>query len=431
KLADGRADIVCGTHRVLSADVRFKNLGLLILDEEQRFGVGDKEKIKLLKKDVNVLTLTATPIPRTLHMSLSGIRDISTLETPPADRLPVQTFVTEYSDGLVKDALNRELSRGGQAFVVCNDVARIDRYAAELSRLMPGARVSVGHGQMHGDRLEDVIRDFYEGNTDILVCSTIIENGIDLPRANTIIVTDSDRLGLSQLYQLRGRVGRSNRIAYAYFTYRAEKILTEDGYKRLRALMEFTELGSGFKLAMRDLEIRGAGTIMGAEQSGHIQRVGYELYCRMIAQAVKGGEPDAASRECRVDVEADAYIPESFIPDNDGRMRLYARIAAVESVAGCKKLMEEAAGIYGKLPPPVVNLINVGLIKGLGARAGALRVAVKGLRAEITFAKVTEKLMRVVETAGKCVLNMQKEPTITLSGTDTAGLLKFLISAGA
>lgn len=434
RTADGKVDILIGTHRLLSKDVIFKDLGILILDEEQRFGVAHKEKIKALKRNINVLTLTATPIPRTLHMSLSGIRDISTLETPPADRLPVQTYVTEYSDSLIRDAVTREISRGGQVFIVYNHVARIDRFAAQVKELVPSARVLVGHGQMDEDRLENVINSFYNGEGDVLIASTIIENGIDLPRANTIIVVDADNLGLSQLYQLKGRVGRSNRIAYAYFTYMPQKIISGDAYKRLRALMEFTELGSGFKLAMRDLEIRGAGNILGREQHGHMQKVGYEMYCRLIAKAVeeaRGGAAYAADvTECKVDIETDSHIPSGYIFDDEGRMRVYSRIAAITSVQDCKKLMAELAEIYGKLPKPVINLINVGLVKGLGLRAGAERIAVRGGKTEITIKKITEQHQRAIsQFSGICVLKMSAVPTIILNTDSAADLLRFLHEA--
>lgn len=286
KLKRGEIDMVCGTHRVLSKDVEFKDLGLLILDEEQRFGVADKEKLKLLKPSVNVLSMSATPIPRTLYMTMVSVRDISVLDTPPSERIPVQTFVTEYSPALVRDALEREIGRGGQAFIVYNRVSGIDSYTAKLQSLMPDARFITAHGQMAEGALERAVGEFVSGGADALVASTIIENGIDMPRANTLIVVDADRLGLSQLYQLRGRVGRSNRLAYAYFTYDNDRLMGEAAYKRLEAITEYTEFGSGFKIAMADLEIRGAGSLLGREQHGHMEKVGYDMYCKLLAEAV-------------------------------------------------------------------------------------------------------------------------------------------------
>ncbi|MCL2375486.1 MAG: transcription-repair coupling factor, partial [Firmicutes bacterium] len=332
-LKSGTVDMVCGTHRLLSKDVEFKDLGLLILDEEQRFGVGDKEKIKALKKDINVLTLTATPIPRTLHLSLSGIRDISVLDTPPQERLAVQTTVAEYNEDMVKNAILREKGRGGQAFVVYNRVQSIDVFASALQKLV-GQEVSiaVAHGKMTGEKLEDTIAKFTNGEFDVLVSSTIIENGIDMPNANTLIVIDSDRFGLAQLYQLRGRVGRSHKLAHAYFTFDGKKLLTDAAAKRLEAIGQFTEFGSGFKIAMRDLEIRGAGNLLGREQHGHVERVGYDMYCKILAETVaeaQGQQSNLMNPDLRVITDYDTFIPSEYLDNEGQRVRVYTRISQI------------------------------------------------------------------------------------------------------
>lgn len=318
-----------GTHRLLSADVEFRDLGLLILDEEQRFGVEHKEKIKLLKNNVDTLTMTATPIPRTLHMSLAGIRDISTINTPPRERIPVQTYVTEETEGLIRDALIRELSRGGQAFILYNRVESIYSFAKKVKDIVPEAGITVVHGQMEEKKLERHIEEFYAGKTDVLISTTIIENGVDLPRANTLVVIDADRLGLSTLYQLKGRVGRSNRMAHAYFTFKRDKVLNEAAYKRLTAIMEFTEMGSGFRIAMRDLEIRGAGNVLGKEQHGHMDKVGYELYSKLLKEEL--GEKPA--KNVQLDIRVSAYIPEGYIENSAGRMDAYKEIAEIRTLA--------------------------------------------------------------------------------------------------
>lgn len=415
KLEKGELDFVCGTHRLLSKDVRFRDLGLLVLDEEQRFGVADKEKLKVLKNTVNVLTMTATPIPRTLHMSMSGIRDISTLANPPADRLPVQTTVTEYTDSLARDCITREIARGGQAFVVCNRVESIYRYAAHLAEQLPNARIIVCHGQMSEAELETNVKKFYDGDADVLVSTTIVENGIDLPSANTMLVVDADRLGLSQLYQLRGRVGRSNRLAYAYFTYTAGKLLSEVATKRLSTLLEFTEFGSGFKIAMRDLEIRGAGNVLGREQHGHMEKVGYDLYCRMLGEAVAEirGETRAEERECEVVMDVDAYLPDDYIRDAESRMNVYARVAAVRSRSDRERLKSELKDVYGELPRSVLNLVTVGLYKGYGVRLGIEQIKVSKQSAAITLSELTPwaATLLAARDAG-CVLKPAAKPVL-------------------
>ncbi len=368
RLKKGSLDIVVGTHRVLSNDVKFKNLGLLIVDEEQRFGVTHKEKIKQLKKDVDVLTLTATPIPRTLHMSLVGIRDMSVLDEPPVDRLPIQTYVLEHNDEIIREAISRELARGGQVYYVYNRVNGIDDVADTVAKLVPEANVAFAHGQMNEHTLEKIMFEFISGEIDVLVSTTIIETGLDISNVNTMIIDDADRLGLSQLYQLRGRVGRSNRTAYAFLMYRRDKMLKEIAEKRLHAIKEFTELGSGFKIAMRDLEIRGAGNLLGAEQSGHMEAVGYDLYCKMLNEAVrsvKGEETEEETFETTVDMDLDAYIPSTYIKNEVQKLDVYKRIAEIENEEEMMDMQEELVDRFGDLPSAVNNLLNIALLKAI------------------------------------------------------------------
>jgi len=368
RLKNGSLDIVVGTHRVLSADVKFKNLGLLVIDEEQRFGVTHKEKIKQLKKDVDVLTLTATPIPRTLHMSLVGIRDMSILDVPPVDRLPIQTYVLEHNDEIIREAISRELARNGQVYYVYNRVKGIDEVADNVARLVPEANVAYAHGQMSERTLEKIMFDFISGEIDVLVSTTIIETGLDISNVNTIIIDDADKLGLSQLYQLRGRVGRSNRTAYAFLMYRRDKMLKEVAEKRLHAIKEFTELGSGFKIAMRDLEIRGAGNLLGAEQSGHMEAVGYDLYCKMLNDAIKSLKGDMVEEdtfETTVDMDVDAYIPASYIKNEMQKLDIYKRIADIENEEEMMDMQEELIDRFGDMPAAVNNLLHIAMIKAL------------------------------------------------------------------
>ncbi len=361
----GNSDIVIGTHRVLSADVGFKDLGLLIVDEEQRFGVTHKEKIKNLRKDVDVLTLTATPIPRTLHMSLIGIRDMSVLEEAPGERLPIQTFVMEYNEEMVREAIVREISRGGQVYYVYNRVDSIADVAAGIQRLVPEANVAFAHGQMKESELERIMFDFVEGEINVLVSTTIIETGLDISNVNTMIIHDSDRLGLSQLYQLRGRVGRSNRTAYAFLMYRRDKILSEVAEKRLQAIREFTELGSGFKISMRDLEIRGAGNLLGFKQHGHMEAVGYDLYCKMLNEAVsrEKGIKVADDFETTVDLDVAAYIPYEYIVNEVQKLDMYQRIAGIGGKADCEEMQEELIDRFGALPKAAENLLRIALLR--------------------------------------------------------------------
>ena len=392
---EGQVDIIIGTHRLLSKDVKFNKLGLLVLDEEQRFGVEHKEKIKSLKTNVDVLTMSATPIPRTLHMALSGIRDISTITTPPVERIAVETFVVEESDALLCDVITRELARGGQVFCVYNKVQSIDAFARNLSELLPNAKITVAHGQMDEVALEDAVMSFAEGKSDILVCTTIIENGIDIPNVNTLIVTDADKLGLSQLYQLRGRVGRSNRLAYAYFTYRKDKILTEVAYKRLSSITEYSELGSGFKIAMKDLEIRGAGNILGREQHGHMMKVGYDMYARLLKETVAElkGEKVVEKLITEVEIDIEAYAPESYIPQQSDRMNFYRSLAECQSLEEIEQLKQQIVEIYGAFPKAVDNLFAVAVLKLMANRAGIVKIIVRPAHGELIFAG-KDKMMR-------------------------------------
>ncbi len=384
-LKKGLVDIVIGTHRVLSKDVQYKDLGLLVIDEEQRFGVAHKEKIKKIKENVDVLTLTATPIPRTLHMSLAGIRDMSVLEEAPEERMPIQTFVCEYNEEMVREAIVRELSRGGQVYYVYNRVNTIADVAASLAALVPEAAVSFAHGQMQERELERIMYDFIDGEIDVLVSTTIIETGLDISNVNTMIIHDSDHMGLSQLYQLRGRVGRSNRTAYAFLMYKKDKMLKEVAEKRLQAIREFTDLGSGFKIAMRDLEIRGAGNLLGKSQHGHMEAVGYDLYCKMLNEAVKHlkGEGEEADFATTVDLDVDAYIPASYILNEVQKLDIYKRIAGVEDEGECSDMKEELMDRFGEIPVSVQNLLRIALIR---RQAHALYLAeVQGKNEVLTF----------------------------------------------
>ncbi|KNZ68902.1 transcription-repair coupling factor [Thermincola ferriacetica] len=369
-LKTGGVDIVIGTHRLVQNDVQFKKLGLVIVDEEQRFGVAHKERLKQLRKNVDVLTLTATPIPRTLHMSLVGVRDMSILETPPEDRWPVQTYVLEFNWDVIGDAVRKEMDRGGQVYFVHNRIMDIDQIAAQLRAAVPEARVAVAHGQMKEDQLEQVMLEFLEGEYDVLLCTTIIETGLDIPNVNTLIVDEADRMGLSQLYQLRGRVGRSHRLAYAYFTYRRDKVLTEVAEKRLQAIREFTEFGSGFKIAMRDLEIRGAGNFLGPEQHGHMMAVGFDMYCRLLEEAVKELKGDLIEeiQEPTIDLNIDAHIGNDYIPDAGMKIEIYQKIMRIQSAEDARDVGEELEDRYGPVPQSVTNLLAIARIKALCTR---------------------------------------------------------------
>ena len=386
-LKKGFVDIVIGTHRVLSADVEYKDLGLLIIDEEQRFGVTHKEKIKKLKEDVDVLTLTATPIPRTLHMSLIGIRDMSVLEEPPGDRLPIQTYVMEYNEEMVREAIVRELSRGGQVYYVYNRVNNIADITAGIQKLVPEAAVAFAHGQMKEQELERIMYDFINGEIDVLVSTTIIETGLDISNVNTMIIHDSDNLGLSQLYQLRGRVGRSNRTAYAFMMYKRDKMLKEVAEKRLQAIREFTDLGSGFKIAMRDLEIRGAGNLLGERQHGHMEAVGYDLYCKMLNEAVKSlkGITVAEDFTTTVELDVDAFIPPEYIVNEVQKLDIYKRITGIENQAESSDMKEELLDRFGTVPKSADNLLRIALIRVAAHRLYMTEIKGKDERIRFTF----------------------------------------------
>ncbi len=417
KVKDGDMDLIIGTHRLFSKDVEFKDLGLLVIDEEQRFGVEHKEKLKLLKENVDTLTLTATPIPRTLHLSLSGIRDISTINTPPKQRIPVQTVVTELTDSLIKDAINRELSRDGQVFILYNRVESIYSFADKVKNLVPNASIIVAHGQMPERTLENSISAFYKGEGNVLIATTIIENGIDMPRANTLIVESSDKMGLSTLYQLKGRVGRGNLMAYAYFTYPKNSVLTDASYKRLSALMEFTEMGSGYKIAMRDLEIRGAGNVLGKEQHGHMDKIGYELYSKLLKEQLN---ERTLNQEVELDVKADAYIPNEYVSSEKAKMDVYKQIAEIKGDVDRERVLSSIVSNFGKVPKQVLNLIDIATMKCLLEDAGAIKVRV-GLKIAKVYlsgldslkdGKITKKLP---DYKNRVTLSFEDVPVLTFT----------------
>lgn len=418
QLKKGEVDIIVGTHRLLSKDVKFKNLGLLIVDEEQRFGVTHKEKIKQMKGDVDVLTLSATPIPRTLHMSLIGIRDMSVLEEPPVDRLPIQTFVMEHNCEIIREAINRELARGGQVYYVYNRVRNIDEVAMEVAKLVPDANVAFAHGQMSERQLENIMMSFINGEIDVLIATTIIETGLDISNVNTMIIDNADQLGLSQLYQLRGRVGRSNRTAYAFLMYKRDKMLKEVAEKRLAAIKEFTELGSGIKVAMRDLEIRGAGNLLGAAQSGHMEAVGYDLYCKMLNDAVlamKGEKPEEAEFETTIDLQVDAFIPPVYIKSEYQKLDMYKRIAGVETLEEMSDMQDEMTDRFGDIPSATQNLLRIAVIKANAHKNHITQISQKSdgihfyLQPEVKIA--SEKVPKMVESyQGKLRYISREEP---------------------
>lgn len=405
----GRADIIIGTHKVLSKDIKPKDLGLIIIDEEQRFGVRHKEKLKKLKENVGVLTLTATPIPRTLHMSLAGIRDLSLLEDPPIDRKPIQTYVMEYHDEIVKEAIKREVSRGGQVYYVYNTVENIAEVAGKLQKILPDFNIAFAHGKMRERDLENIMLDFINKDIDVLVSTTIIETGLDIPNVNTIIIQDAEKFGLSQLYQLRGRVGRSSRTAYAFLLYRRDKLLSSEAEKRLRAIREFTELGSGIRIAMRDLEIRGAGNILGAVQHGHMQAVGYELYCKLLNTAVnalKSGKVEEENRSTSVELAADAYIPSEYISNEEQKLDIYKRIALIESRENYSDMQDELMDRFGEMPASVINLLDAAIIKSAAYKIYIAEVIIKYDQIELIMCEKadinTEKITDIISSyAGK------------------------------
>lgn len=422
-LEKGEVDVVIGTHRILSQDVKFANLGLLVIDEEQRFGVNHKESLKASFPKVDVLSMTATPIPRTLHMSISGIRDISFLENGPSDRKSVQTYVMEFDQCMIEEAILREVSRGGQVFYLYNYTNKINEKSQKLREALPGLKVDYGHGQMNERQLEAVVENFSAKKFDVFVCTTIIESGLDMPNVNTIIVEDADRLGLAQLYQIRGRVGRSERQAYAYITYDPNRILNEDATKRLTAIRDFTEIGSGFKIALRDLEVRGAGNLLGAEQHGHMEAIGYELYCKMLAENVRElkGEPEIEQVEfARIELTIDAGIPESYITSEGQRLDFYLRISQIKQLEDYRDIIDELIDRYGTLPQKVINLCDVALIRSLGGSLGIERIAM--VREDLLFYFSEGKLdpQKIAElldnpgTKGKLLFNAGTKPYLML-----------------
>ena len=419
KLKMGEVDIVIGTHRILSKDVEFKDLGLLIIDEEHRFGVKAKEKIKQYKTNVDVLTMTATPIPRTLHMSIVGLRDMSVIYEPPYNRKPVQTYVLEYDKEVIREAITKELERKGQVFYLFNNVEKIMQKADEVSKLVPEARVAYAHGQMTGNEIEDIMEEFVEGKIDMLVCTTILESGIDIPNANTIIVENADRLGLAQLYQIRGRVGRSDKQAYAYITYKRDKMLTEVAEKRLKAIKEFTEFGSGFKIAMRDLEIRGAGSLMGEIQHGHMEQIGYDMYCELLNQVVKEikGEEIIEEIDVQIDLDVTSYIPEEYISNSNSKIEIYQKIALCKNEDDLQNITDEIIDRYGQMPYEVENLLDIARIKSLAKEKYILKISQK--RENIIFYfdnskfnfDIVDKLMKIHRNRIK--FSPSKDPYIT------------------
>ena len=433
-LADGKIDLIIGTHKLLANDITYKNLGLLILDEEQKFGVADKDKIKNIKKHINVLTLSATPIPRTLNMSLIGVRDISVIETPPIERISSDVQVVEYSNDLLKKAINFELGRGGQVLIIYNRVESIYKFASFVSSLVPDAKVSVAHGQMTDTELEQEIYRLYSGVTQVLVATTLIENGVDLPNANTLIVINSDMLGLAQLYQLKGRIGRSNKNSFAYFTFDNRKILTENAYKRLQAIKEFSEMGSGFKIAMRDLEIRGAGSLLGLEQSGHIEKIGYNLYVQLLNDSIKeiNNEKIITKSDVRVETNLSAYLPHDYVPSSAGRMKIYSEIAHIDTMEKYIDFVKNTEDIYGTMPEDLINLSKIGFIKNLCANLGATKVIIRDKVSIVLSSRenVSKDLLDACngEYSKYLKLSFVADPTIEIIGVSRDQLLDFLIS---
>ena len=423
RLKLGEVDIVVGTHRILSEDVQFKDLGLLIIDEEHRFGVKAKEKIKQYKTNIDVLTMTATPIPRTLHMSIVGVRDMSVIYEPPQNRKPVQTYVMEYDPEIIKEAITKELERGGQVYYLYNNVEGIAKKAAEISSLVDEAKVSFAHGKMTGKEIEEIMADFVTQKTNVLVCTTILESGIDIPNANTIIVENAERLGLAQLYQIRGRVGRSNKQAYAYIMYKRDKILSEVANKRLKSIKEFTEFGSGFKIAMRDLEIRGAGSLLGEIQHGHMEQVGYDMYCKLLDEVVKEmqGYEVEEDIDVQIDINISSYIPDEYISDSSQKIEIYQDIALCNNEADIQDVIDELIDRYGVMPEELENLIEVARIKQLAKLANVIKISQRGENFVFYFnqKKFDVDVNKLVEMYKNRILFSQaKDPYVTLKIKD-------------
>lgn len=432
QLKDGRVDIIIGTHRLLSEDVKFKDLGLLIIDEEQRFGVAHKEKIKALKTNVDVLTMTATPIPRTLHMAMTSVRDMSVLTEPPGSRYPVQTYVLEHNENIICDAIEKELARGGQVFYLYNRVQGIYHKAQWLKERFPDVNIAVGHGKMNESELEDIMYDMVSGETQILVCTTIIETGLDIPNANTMIIENADKMGLAQLYQLRGRVGRSNRMAYAYLTYKKDKVLTSVSQKRLSAIREFTEFGSGFKIAMRDLEIRGAGNILGSQQHGHMDNVGYDMYCKILSESINEakGIKNPATEDVMVDINVSGYIPESYIASSNQRIDMYKKISAIETEDDEMEIADEFIDRYGDMPKPVLNIIAVAALKIPAREVGCTEIVQRQRVLTLSFSQesLTPDIVFGLDKKFPMRVKVAKDsPTLTLKLSEKdSNILEFV-----
>lgn len=419
KLKLGEVDVVIGTHRLLSKDVEFKDLGLLIIDEEHRFGVKDKEKIKQYKSNIDVLTMTATPIPRTMHMSIVGVRDMSVIYEPPQNRRPVQTYVLEYDTEVVKEAIIKELERGGQVFYLFNNVQGIEKKAIDISKAIPEANVVYAHGQMTGSKIEDIMKEFIEGKSNVLVCTTILESGIDIPNANTIIVENADRMGLASLYQIRGRVGRSDKQAYAYITYKKDKLLSEVADKRLKAIKEFTEFGSGFKIAMRDLEIRGAGSLLGEIQSGHLEQVGYDTYCNLLDEVVKEmkGIKIKPEVDIQIDLNVTSYIPDEYISDSNQKIEVYQNIALCKKEEDIQNVIDEIIDRFGNMPAELENLIDIARIKYLAKALSIIKIASRKTAVVFTFEQNNFEIdvtKLVKEYGNKIKFSSGIKPMITL-----------------
>lgn len=426
KLKEGKIDVIIGTHRVLSKDVEFKNLGLLIIDEEHRFGVKDKEKIKQYKENIDVLTMTATPIPRTMQMSIVGIRDMSVIYEPPQDRKPVQTYVLEYDKEIIREAITKELERGGQVFYIYNIVESIAHKAMEIEKLVPEAKIAYAHGQMSGQQIEEIMQDFIDKKTNVLVCTTILESGIDIPNANTMIIENADRFGLSQLYQIRGRVGRSERQAYAYITYRRDKMISEDASQRLKAIKEFTEFGSGFKIATRDLQIRGAGSIFGEMQHGHIEQVGYDMYSKLLDEVVreeKGEKPKEQEIEISIDINVSSFIPSYYIEDSSQKIEIYQDIANSRTEEDIQNIIDEIIDRYGEMPKEVNNLIEIARIKNICRQKNVIKIQSRPMGVVFIFSEYNiDNIPRIVEKyKNKINFSPAENPYVTLH-TDTRSL---------
>ena len=420
KLKHGEVDIIIGTHRLVQKDVEFRDLGLAIIDEEQRFGVTQKEHFKELCKNVDVLTLSATPIPRTLNMAMSGLRDMSVITEAPMNRQPVQTYVLEHDDGVINEAIRRELRRGGQAFYLHNDVESIESTANRILEAVPEAKIGIGHGKMRENELSEVWRKMLAQEIDVLVCTTIIETGVDLPNANTLIIENADRMGLSQLHQLRGRVGRSSRRAYAYFTFRKNKVLTEIQQKRLAAIREFTEFGSGFKIAMRDLELRGAGNIMGAQQHGHMESVGYDMYLKLLEEAVseeKGEITTTKDMDCLIDISVDAHIPESYVESLTLRLDVYRRIADIRSLEDSNDVKDELKDRFGEIPKSVLGLIDIALIRNKANAMGIYEIRQNGNTLLLYVKEIKSPAVAdlLIALNGKAMLNAGAKPYLSVN----------------